>query len=221
MFHHCNHPIRFGHFEHLELPRRCIVTWHLLAANSKLVENFEPSSEYSLLCWQQRKIVSEYSQLACEWFLPWQEIRLKSVALVWRHDFWTKVPSIRIRFHIIFIETANFSLRCHLASIRKRSETMIVFIENDNFWRLSPKWKDLKTQWYRFQWKRIVYTTTIWKQNENKMKTIENGMTTYSYILKSSILKRQPSDPKPLVTSQSPEKVSIQTALHQRLQKRK
>ena len=27
---------------------RCIVTWHLLAANSKSVENFEPSSEYSL-----------------------------------------------------------------------------------------------------------------------------------------------------------------------------
>ena len=76
MFHHCNDPIRFGHFEHLELPRCCIVTWHLLAAKSKLVENFEPSSEYSLWCWQQRKIVSEYSQLACEWFLPWQEIRL-------------------------------------------------------------------------------------------------------------------------------------------------
>ena len=48
----------------------CIVTWHLLATNSKLAENFEPSSEYSLWCWQQRKIVSEYSQLACEWFLP-------------------------------------------------------------------------------------------------------------------------------------------------------
>ena len=47
MFHHCNDPIRFGHFEHLELPCCCIVTWHLLAANSKLVENFEPSSEYS------------------------------------------------------------------------------------------------------------------------------------------------------------------------------
>ena len=44
--------------------------WHLLAANRKLVENFEPSSEYSLWCWQQRKIVSEYSQLACEWFPP-------------------------------------------------------------------------------------------------------------------------------------------------------
>ena len=55
MFHHCNDPIRFGHFEHLELPRCCIVTWHLLAANSKLVENFEPSSEYSLWCWQQKK----------------------------------------------------------------------------------------------------------------------------------------------------------------------
>ena len=43
MFHHCNDPIWFGHFKHLELPRCCIVTWHLLAANSKLVENFEPS----------------------------------------------------------------------------------------------------------------------------------------------------------------------------------
>ena len=79
MFHHCNDPIRFSHFEHLELPRCCIVTWHLLAAKSKSVENFEPSSEYSLWCWQQRKIVSEYSQLACEWFLPWQEIRLKII----------------------------------------------------------------------------------------------------------------------------------------------
>ena len=27
---------------------RCIVTWHLLVANSKLAENFQPSSEYSL-----------------------------------------------------------------------------------------------------------------------------------------------------------------------------
>ena len=81
MFHHYNYLIRFGHFEHLELPRRRIVTWHLLAANSKLVENFEPSSEYSLWCWQQRIIVSEYSQLACEWFLPWQEIRLKTYGI--------------------------------------------------------------------------------------------------------------------------------------------
>ena len=70
MFHHCNDPIRSGHFEHLEQSRCCIVTWHLLAVNSKLVEHFEPSSEYSLWCWQQRKIVSEYSQLACELFLP-------------------------------------------------------------------------------------------------------------------------------------------------------
>ena len=30
-----------------------------------------------------------------------------------------------------------------------------------------------------------------------------------------------PGDPKPLMTLQSPEKVSIQIALHQRLQKRK
>ena len=62
MFHHCNHPIRFGHFEHLELPRRCIVTWHLLAANSKLRRischgrnHSEASCEYSLtifLCCQ-------------------------------------------------------------------------------------------------------------------------------------------------------------------------
>ena len=36
MFHHCNNPIRFGHFKHLELQRCCIVTWYLLAANSKL-----------------------------------------------------------------------------------------------------------------------------------------------------------------------------------------
>ena len=44
MFHHCSDPIRFGHFEHLELPRCCIVTWHLLAANSKLVENLNQAA---------------------------------------------------------------------------------------------------------------------------------------------------------------------------------
>ena len=67
MFHHCNDRIRFGHFEHLELPRCCILTCHLLAANSKLVENFEPSSEYSLWCWQQRKLsASTRSYLASD-----------------------------------------------------------------------------------------------------------------------------------------------------------
>ena len=59
-----------------------------------------------------------------------------------------KAPSTRIRFHIVFIETANFSLRFHRASTRKRSKTMTVFTENANFWERSPKWKDLKTQWY-------------------------------------------------------------------------
>ena len=58
----------------------------------------------------------------------------------------SKVPSTQIRFHVVFIEKANFSLRFHLASTRKRSKTMIVFTENDNFWKRSPKRKDLKTQ---------------------------------------------------------------------------
>ena len=31
---------------------------------------------------------------------------------------------IRIRFHIVVIETANFSLRFHFASTRKRLETI-------------------------------------------------------------------------------------------------
>ena len=57
----------------------------------------------------------------------------KSVALAWHHDFRTNAPSTRIRFLMVFIETANFSSRCHLASIRKRSEMIIVFTENDNF----------------------------------------------------------------------------------------
>ena len=56
-----------------------------------------------------------------------------------------QAPSTRIRFHIVFIETTNFSLRFHLASTRTRSETMIVYTENDNFLKRSPKWKDLKT----------------------------------------------------------------------------
>ena len=42
-------------------------------------------------------------------------------------------PSTRIRFHIVFIETANFSLHFHFASIRNRSKTMVVFTENDKF----------------------------------------------------------------------------------------
>ena len=32
-----------------------------------------------------------------------------------------KTPSTQIRFHVVFIETTNFSLRFHLASTRKRS----------------------------------------------------------------------------------------------------
>ena len=44
-----------------------------------------------------------------------------------------EAPSTRIRLHIVFIKTRNFSLRFHLASTRKRSKAMIVFIENDNF----------------------------------------------------------------------------------------
>ena len=57
MFHHCNDPIRFGHFEHLELPRCCIVTWHFLAANSKL-----QSVSWGLAEFRHNKIV----QLLCE-----------------------------------------------------------------------------------------------------------------------------------------------------------
>ena len=38
----------FDHFEHVELPLSLYCDVHLLAANSKLVENFQPSSEYSL-----------------------------------------------------------------------------------------------------------------------------------------------------------------------------
>ena len=106
MFHHCNDPIRFGHFEHLKLPRCCIVTWHLLAVNRRLVKNFEPSSEYSLWCWQQRKIVSEYSQLACEWFLPSQEIRLQADFLLWQ-----KSLAANICRQFFFVITAAASAR--------------------------------------------------------------------------------------------------------------
>ena len=35
-----------------------------------------------------------------------------------------------IRFHIVFIENDNFSLRLHLAFTSKRSKTTIVFTEN-------------------------------------------------------------------------------------------
>ena len=105
MFHHCNNPIRFGHFEHLELPRCCVVTWHLLAANSKLVENFEPSCEYSLWCWQQRKIVSEYSQLACEWFLPWQESALSFLLRITNFKF--VFPIAQSRFWTLSLMIVN------------------------------------------------------------------------------------------------------------------
>ena len=47
----------------------CIVTWHLLAANSKFVENFEPSSEYSLYGDNKEKLFrnvrSEYASDSC------------------------------------------------------------------------------------------------------------------------------------------------------------
>ena len=38
----------------------------------------------------------------------------------------TKAPSTRIRFHIVFIKTTNFSLHFHLAPTRKRLK-MITF----------------------------------------------------------------------------------------------
>ena len=63
----------------------------------------------------------------------------------WRTEWVSEAQSTRIRFHIVFIETTNFSLHFHLASKWKQSKLMIVFTENDNFWKWSPKWKDLKT----------------------------------------------------------------------------
>ena len=44
-----------------------------------------------------------------------------------------KAPSTRIRFRTVFIETANFSMRFHIASATKPSKTMIVYTENENF----------------------------------------------------------------------------------------
>ena len=43
MFHHCNHPIVRPLWTYWTATV-VFVTWHLLAANSKLVENFQPSS---------------------------------------------------------------------------------------------------------------------------------------------------------------------------------
>ena len=58
----------FGHFQHLELPGRYIVTWHLLAANSKLRRiachgrnHSQASCEYSLTIF--------HSQASCEYSL--------------------------------------------------------------------------------------------------------------------------------------------------------
>ena len=80
MFHHCNHPIRFRHFEHLELPRRCIVTWHLHAANSKLRRiscygrnHSHTRCEYSktiFLCYHHR---SEYSLLGSKFSICYSQ----------------------------------------------------------------------------------------------------------------------------------------------------
>ena len=125
MFHHCNHPIRFGHFENLELPRRCIVTWHLLAANSKLVKNFEPSSEHLLWCWQQRKIVSEYSQLACEWLLH----NRKSAFSVTRR-YQTGPESGTISYRFCSHENENGTVRYDIVSF----QFLVHFSVPPNFW---------------------------------------------------------------------------------------
>ena len=62
MFHHCNDPIRFSHFEHLELPRCCILM-HLRRISCHGRNHSQASCEYSLtifLCCQHH---SEYSLL--------------------------------------------------------------------------------------------------------------------------------------------------------------
>ena len=46
----------------------CIVTWHLLAANSKLVENFEPSSEYASNFCHDRKSALRPDDTRCHLF---------------------------------------------------------------------------------------------------------------------------------------------------------
>ena len=57
MFHHCNPSNRLVILKHLNYHCHLTVTWHLLAADSKLVEIFQPTREYSLQRGWQRKIV--------------------------------------------------------------------------------------------------------------------------------------------------------------------
>ena len=50
---------------------------------------------------------------------------------------------------------------------------------------------------------------------------LNNQMNSVLSISKSIHLETHPGDPKPLVTSQFPQKVSTEVTLHQRLKKRK
>ena len=96
--------------------------------------------------------------------------------------YWDWGPVYTNTCHIVFIETASFSLRFHLGSARKRSKTMIVFTENDNFWKRSPKWKDivimisLSCRW-------IVFT-----ENVNFWKRCNNNKKLFKWFLPSSLV---------------------------------
>ena len=60
---------------------RRINTWHL--PKSKLVWKFSTNQRAHAVV-MIKKIAYEYLQRVCEWFLPWQEIRLNITISIWR-----------------------------------------------------------------------------------------------------------------------------------------
>ena len=102
--------------------------------------------------------------------------------------FACRFRTVRPRLHeYVFISFSSkpqtFLLRFHLASTRKRQKTMIVFTEDDKFRKRSPKWKDLKTQWYRCH---VDGSFLL------KMQAFENDATTATYY--SNYLDTQTTD---------------------------
>ena len=87
------------------------------------------------------------------------------------HSLKSEAMSVRIRFHVVFIENASFSLHVHLASIRKRSKTIIVF---------TKKRKLLRTVSRRER----IEKAMILRSFSLKTQTFENDATATTNYLK-------------------------------------
>ena len=83
-----------------------------------------PSTSSELFCFLNHTTVINNTEI----IVAMEQLSTQLVFPVYTNTF-----LFHFHINIFFIETANYSLRFHLASTPKRSKTMIVFTENDNF----------------------------------------------------------------------------------------